>query len=147
MANPVEKERSVMDRVRAGELTLADIVPVKLAVAETSKVSASYREAIQTPERPAGFGKETIEMEAPQERAAARREGRRAAREEERPAARDEKPEMEEAPAREEKPAKRNLASVPVKSDEFDIAFEEEGAPVRKSGGKKKKGGEEDFLF
>ncbi|MFA5411911.1 MAG: hypothetical protein WC350_01020 [Candidatus Micrarchaeia archaeon] len=124
MARPVEKERSVMDRVRAGELTLADITPVKVGA----------------PERASEFAKET-EVEAPrEERAATRREERRAAREEERP-------EIEEATAQEEKPAKRNLASVPVKSDEFDIAFEEAGAPVQKSEKKKKKGSDEDFLF
>jgi len=133
MAAPVEKERSVMDRVRAGELSLADITPVKIGA----------------PERASEFRKETaapgIEMETPREAPAARTEekprgGRRAVREEE--------PGMEEAPERKEKPATRNLAAEkPVKSDEFDIAFEEESAPAQKSAGKKKKGGDEDFLF
>lgn len=167
MAAPVEKERSVMDRVRAGELTLADITPVRVGVAETSKVSAmaesrgilpafsaekqSYREAIQTPER-TGFGVETsgtgnrgleTEMEAPRKERtpAPRREGKRAAREEEAAP-------KEEAPAQEEKPAKRNLAAErPVKSDDFDVAFEEASAPAQKSAGKRKKSGDEDFLF
>jgi hypothetical protein len=148
MANPVEKERSVMDRVKAGELSLADITPVKIGVVETSKVSASYREAIQTPERASEFRKETaaetVEMEAPREAPAARREGKRAAREEGQPA-QEEKPEMEAAPAQ---GGKRDLAAErPVKSDEFDVAFEEESAPVQKSAGKKKKGDDEDFLF
>jgi hypothetical protein len=114
MAAPVEKERSVMDRVRAGELTLADIVPVKAAA----------------PERAEGFRQETVEMETPREERtpAPRREGRRAAREE-------------------EKPAERNLAvERPTRSDDFDVAFEEETAP-QKGAGKKKKGGDEDFLF
>jgi hypothetical protein len=52
------------------------------------------------------------------------------------------------APRKEEKPAQRDLAAErPARSDDFDVAFEEAGAPAQKSAGKKKKGGDEDFLF